>query len=223
MGEAYRMGPMHGKFDSMTQGERMELRVRRKIGQGPVPVRICVGRRNGKTELLRRAAELMEPETEDKSLRRLQELMEAAITEHVPGVEWASELTPTTLRKVMQEMRKVKVPPLDPDPVRERWLRMMLTQAGVIDHNAFVRVEPTDEEKHIAEALYAPRETQYMGDGIARTVIADEEHGECHRIVEQYTRMSAEAMEMGSLEMKVEVPVETARAWLEAQGVAGDS
>ena len=100
---------------------------------------------------------------------------------------------------------------------------MMLTQAGVIDHNAFVRVEPTDEEKHIAEALYATRETQYMGDGIARTVITDEEHGECHRIVEQYTRISAEAMEMGSLELKVEVPAETVRAWLEAQGLAGDS
>lgn len=120
MGEAYRMGLMHGQFDSMTQGERMELRVRRRIGQEPMPVRLCVGRRNGKTELLRRAAELMGPGTEDEPLRRLQELMEVAITERVQGVEWASELTPTTLRKVMQEMRKVKLPPLDPDPVRER-------------------------------------------------------------------------------------------------------
>lgn len=50
---------MNGQFDSMTQGERMELRVRRMIGRDPVPVRLCVGRRNGKTELLRRAAELM--------------------------------------------------------------------------------------------------------------------------------------------------------------------
>lgn len=221
MGEAYRMGMMHGQFDSMTQGERMELRVRRMIGQDPVPVRLCVGRRNGKTELLRRAAELMEPGTEDEALRRLQELMEAAITEHVQGVEWVSELTPTTLRKVMQ---KVKVPPpLDPDPVRDRWLRIMLIQAGLIDQNVFARVEPTDEERRIAEALYEPRETQCMGDGIARTVIADEEHGECHRIVEQYTRMSAEALEMGTLELNVEVPVETARAWLEALGVTGDS
>lgn len=199
----------------------MELRVRRMIGRDPVPVRLCAGRRNGKTELLRRAAELMEPGTEDEPLRRLQELMEAAITERVQGVEWVSELTPTTLRKVMQEMRKVKVPQLD--PVRDQWLRMMMMpQAGLIDQNVFARVEPTDEERHIAEALYAPRETQYMGDGIARTVIADEEHGECHRIVEQYTRMSEEAMEMGSLELKVEVPVETVRAWLEAQGVTGD-
>ena len=31
VGEAYRMGLMHGQFDSMTQGERMELRVRRTI------------------------------------------------------------------------------------------------------------------------------------------------------------------------------------------------
>ena len=144
MGEAYRMGLIHGQFDSMTQGERMELRVRRMIGQDPVPVRVCVGRRNGKTELLRRAAELMEPGTEDEALRRLQKLMEAAITERVQGVEWASELTPTTLRKVM---RKVKAPPpLDPDPVRDRWLRMMLTQAGVIDHNAFVVVTESPEE-----------------------------------------------------------------------------
>lgn len=221
MNEVFRMGLMHGQFDSMTQGERMELRVRRMIGRDPVPVRLCAGRRNGKTELLRRAAELMEPGTEDEPLRRLQELMEAAITERVQGVEWVSELTPTTLRKVMQEMRKVKVPQLD--PVRDQWLRMMMMpQAGLIDQNVFARVEPTDEERHIAEALYAPRETQYMGDGIARTVIADEEHGECHRIVEQYTRMSEEAMEMGSLELKVEVPVETVRAWLEAQGVTGD-
>lgn len=153
MGEAYRMGLMHGQFDSMTQGERMELRVRRRIGRDPVPVRLCVGRRNGKTELLRRAAELMEPGTEDEALRRLQELMEAAITENVQGVEWVSEFTPTTLRKVMQQMRKVKVPPLDPDPVWDRWRRMMLTQAGVIDHNAFVVVtEPLEEPMHKGKA-----------------------------------------------------------------------
>ena len=153
MGEAFQMDLMHGQFDSMTQGERMELRVRRMIGQDPVPVRICVDRRNGKTELLRRATELMESGTEEGSLRRLQELMEAAITERVQGVEWASELTPTTLRKVMLEMRKVKVPPLDPEPVRDRWLRMMLTQAGVIDHNAFVTVtEPTEEPVYKGDA-----------------------------------------------------------------------
>lgn len=119
---------------------RQEMRVRRKIGQGPVTVRLCVGRRNGKTELLRRTEELMEPGSEDEALQRLRELMEQAITERVQGVEWASELTPTTLRKTMQEMRKVKVPPLDPDPVRYRWLRMMLAPAGAINHNAVVTV-----------------------------------------------------------------------------------
>lgn len=31
MGEAYRMGLMHGQFDSMTQGERMELRTVRRL------------------------------------------------------------------------------------------------------------------------------------------------------------------------------------------------
>ena len=221
MGEAYRMGLMHGQFDSMTQGERMELRVRRIVDQIMEPEYRRI------EEMLIKGGsyhqvEVELPRTEADVTKRVLELMELAVTERAHEIDWGAELTPTTLRKVMQEMRKVKVPPLDPDPVRDRWLRIMLIPAGLIDQNVFARVEPTDEERHIAEALYAPRETQCMGDGIARTVIADEEHGECHRIVEQYTRISAEALEIGPLEIKVEVPVEVARAWLEAQGVTGD-
>ena len=75
----------------------------------------------------------------------------------------------------------------------------------------------------VLDTLYAPRKTVYMGNGIVKTVRTDEAHGECHRIVEQYTRMSEEALEIGPLELKVELPVETARAWLEELGVAGDS
>lgn len=153
MGEAFQMDLMHGQFDSMTQGERMELRVRRMIGQDPVPVRICVDRRNGKTEFLRRAAELMEPGAEDGSLRRLQELIEAAITERVQGVEWASELTPTTLRKVMLEMRKVKVPPMEDEPLKRLFLRMAMSDQQMIHHNAFVTVtEPTEEPVYKGKA-----------------------------------------------------------------------
>ena len=74
----------------------------------------------------------------------------------------------------------------------------------------------------VMDALYAHRKTVYMGNGICKTVAVNEGHGECHRIVEQYTRMSEEALGMEPLELKVEVPVETARAWMEAQGV-GDS
>ena len=134
------------EFLTESPSERLELRVRRLVGMGPVPVRLCVGRRSGKTRFLHMVAEMMEPGTEDEALRQLRELMEQAITERVQGVEWVSELTPTTLRKAMQEMRRVKVPPLDPDPVRDRWLRMMLTQAGVIDHDAFMTVTEVPEE-----------------------------------------------------------------------------
>lgn len=160
------------EFLTESPSERLEMRVRRMVGQGSMPVRLCVGRRNGKTELLCRTAELVEPGQEDEALRRLRELMEQAITERVQGVEWASELTPTTLRKVTRQMRKVKVPQLDQDPVLDRWKRMILTQAGMIDHNAFVTV------------------TEPLG-------LSDE--------------------------IKVELPAETMRKYLDALGVKGDS
>ena len=118
---------------------RQEMRVRRLVDQimetetrriqerleGPlVPVMICVGRRNGKTELMRKngvyfdqekreIVDLNEPPPEDEMLHRLRELMELAVTERVHEINWTQEFTPTTLRKVMQQMRKVKVPPME--------------------------------------------------------------------------------------------------------------
>lgn len=145
MDEAFLTGLLHGQFDSVTQGERMELRMRRLVDQIMEPEKRRI---EGliKSGASGREIEATIPITEAEVTKRVLELMELAVTERVHEINWTQGLTPTTLRKVMQQMRKVKVPPLDPDPVRDRWLRMMLTQAGVIDHNAFMTVTKVPEE-----------------------------------------------------------------------------
>ena len=69
----------------------------------------------------------------------------------------------------------------------------------------------------VLDALYMPRETVYMGNGICRTVTRNG-----GTILEQYTRISAEPLEL-SAEIKVELPAETMRKYLDALGVTGDS
>lgn len=174
MGEAYRMGLMHGQFDSMTQGERMELRVRRMIEW-----RIWWEKVLGRAFPMRKERNPLQwPDVPDAKWER-----------HCHG--WGCTKKVPAGRLVCPWCGQFE------DVSGLRWM-------------------------DIAAMLYAPREIRYMRHGIARTVIADEEHGECHRIVEQYTRMSEEAPELKT-EIVVEVPTETARAWLEAQGVTGDS
>lgn len=160
------------EFLTESPSERLEGRVRRMVGQGSMPVRLCMGRRSGETRFLHMTAELMEPGTEDEALRRLRELMEQAITERVQGVEWASELTPTTLRKVMQAMRPLRVMPLEQDPLKRLFLRMAMSDQQMLGHNAFVTV--------------------------------------------------TEPLELSD-EIKVELPAETMRKYLDALGVKGDS
>ena len=132
--------------------ERLEMRVRRLVDQimEPETRRIEGLIKSGASV---REIEAAIPITEAEVTKRVLELMELAVTERVHEINWTQEFTPTTLRKAMQQMRKVKVPPLDPDPVLDRWKRMMLTQAGMIDHNAFVTVaEPTEEPMYKSEA-----------------------------------------------------------------------
>ena len=179
MGEAYRMGLIHGQFDAMTQGERMELRMVRRLA------------------------------------RRIEEQLRLLV---LTGTTWPEQAEPVRLRW-----------PDVPDAKWERhchgWGCTKKVPAGRLVCPWCGQFEDVSGLRwmDIAAMLYAPREIRYMRHGIARTVIADEEHGECHRIVEQYIRISEEALEMEPLELKVELPAETVRAWLEAQGVTGDS
>lgn len=178
--------------------ERLEMRVRRLVDQimepetrriqerleGPlVPVMLCVGRRNGKTELMRKngvhfdqekreIVDLNEPPPEDEMLHRLRELLESAVTERVHEINWTQELTPTTLRKVTQAMRPLRVMPLEQDPLKRLFLRMAMSDQQMLGHDTFVTV--------------------------------------------------TEPLELSD-EIKVELPAETMRKYLDALGVKGDS
>lgn len=178
MGEAYRMGLMHGQFDSMTQGERMELRMVRRLA------------------------------------RRIEEQLRLLV---LTGTTWPEQAEPVRIRWP-------DVPKARKERYCSGWGCTKKVPAGRLVCPWCGRFEDVSGLgwMDIADMLYALRRTVYMGNGITRTVIADEEHGECHRIVEQYTRMSAEALELKA-ELVTEVPAETVRAWLEALGVAGDS
>lgn len=173
MNDAYRMGLMHGQFDSMTQGERMELRVRRMI-EWRIWFEATIGR--AWLPMLGKRHHLQWPEVPEAAKERFCDGW--GCTKKVPA-------------------GRLVCP----------WCGRMETAPGF----------------GWMDALYAPRKTESVGNGIAKTVYEAEGHGECHRIVEQYIRISEEALEMEPLELKVELPAETVRAWLEAQGVTGDS
>ena len=173
MNRYFRAGLMVGQIHSMTQGERMELRVRRMIEW-----------RSWWEKVLGRAF----PMREERNHLRWPD---------VPNAKWERYCDGWGCTKKVPAGRLVCP-----------WCGRFEDVSGL-------------GWMDIAAMLYAPRETRYTGDGIARTVITDEEHGECHRIVEQITRTSEEAPELKT-EIVVEVPAETARAWLEAQGVTGD-
>ena len=177
MGEAYRMGLIHGQFDSMTQGERMELRTVRRL------------------------------------VRRIEEQLRLLV---LTGTTWPEQAEPVRLRW-----------PDVPDAKWERhchgWGCTKKVPAGRLVCPWCGRFEDASGAgwEDVMDALYAPRNTVYMGNGICKTVAVNRGHGECHWIVEQFTRMSAEALELKA-ELVTEVPVETARAWLEELGVVGD-
>ena len=84
------------------------------------------------------------------------------------------------------------------------------------------RMEQADDFSWM-DVLAMPRETVDMGNGVCKTVFRPTGRDDHRLIMEQYNRSPVEALELGPLELKVEVPAETVRAWLEAQGVAGDS
>lgn len=167
MGEACRMGLMHGQFDSMTQGERMELRVRRMIEW-----------RSWWEEVLGRAF----PIPEKRHPIRWPDVPEAGKERYCHG--WGCTK---------------KVPAG----------RLVCPWCG--------RMERSDDFCWM-DVLAMPRETVDMGDGICKTVFRPTGR-DGGTVLEQYTRMSAEALGMESLELKVEAPAETARAWLEELGV----
>lgn len=164
MGEAYRMGLIHGQFDAMTQGERMELRTVRRLA------------------------------------RRIEERLRLLV---LTGTTWPEQVEPVRLRWP-------DVPDAKWERHCHRWGCTKKVPAGRLVCPWCGRME-TAPGFGWMDALYAPRETRYMGNGIAKTVYEAEGHGECHRIVEQYTRMSAEALELKA-ELVTEVPVETVRA-----------
>lgn len=126
------------RFLEAAPTERLEVQVRRLVEQILEPERRRI------EELLKGGASVRQieadmPLTQEDVSRQALKLMELAVTERVQEIDWPPEITPTTLRKV-------KLPPLDPHPLYDRWKWMMLTQAGVIDHNAFVTVTETPEE-----------------------------------------------------------------------------
>lgn len=171
MGEAYRMGLIHGQFDAMTQGERLELRVRRKIEW---------------------------------------------------RIWWAKVLGRAfPMREERNPLRWPDVPEAEKERYCSGWGCTKKVPAGRLVCPWCGQMERSDDFSWM-DALAMPRETVDMGNGICKTVFrpAGRDGG---TVLEQYTRISAEALEIGPLELNVEVPVETARAWLEALGVAGDS
>lgn len=178
MGEAYRMGLMHGRFDSMSWEERMELRTVRRLA------------------------------------RRIEEQLRLLV---LTGTTWPEQMEPVRLRW--------------PDVPNAKWERhchgwgcTKTVPAGRLVCPWCGRFEDAFGIgwEDVMDTLCAPRKTVYMGNGICKTVTVNQGHGECHRIVEQYARMPAEALELKA-ELVTEVPVETVRAWLEAQGVTDDS
>lgn len=177
MGEAFRMGLMHGQFDSMTQGERMELRMVRRLA------------------------------------RRIEEQLRLLV---LTGTTWPEQAEPVRLRW-----------PDVPDTKWERhchgWGCTKKVPAGRLVCPWCGRFENAFGVgwEDVMNALYAHRKTVYMGNGICKTVLRPMGR-DGGTVLEQYTRMSAEALEIGPLELEIEVPAETARAWLEAQGVTGD-
>ena len=174
MNRYFKAGLMLGQFHSMTQGERMELRMVRRLA------------------------------------RRIEERLRLLV---LTGTTWPGQAEPARLRW-----------PDVPDAKWERhchgWGCTKKAPAGRLVCPWCGRMERSDDFSWM-DVLAMPRETVDMGNGICKTVFrpAGRDGGV---MLEQYTRMSAEEWEMGSLELEVEVPVETVRAWLEAQG-AGDS
>lgn len=175
MGEAYRMGLMHGQFDSMTQGERMELR------------------------------------TVQRLVRRVEEQLRLLV---LTGTTWPEQAEPVRLRW-----------PDVPDAKWERhchgWGCTKKVPAGRLVCPWCGRME-TAPGFGWMDALYAPRETGYMGNGACKTVFRPTGRDDHRLIMEQYNRSPVEAIELKA-ELVTEVPVETVRALLEELGVAGDS
>jgi hypothetical protein len=171
MGEAYRMGLMHGQFDSTTKGERMELRVRRMIEW-----------RSWWEKVLGRA---WPPMRNERNPLRWPDVPEAGKERHCHG--WGCTK---------------KVPAG----------RLVCPWCG--------RMERPDDFSWM-DVLAMPRETVDMGNGICKTVFRPTGR-DGGTVLEQYTRMSAEALEL-KVELVTKVPVETVRALLEGLGVAGDS
>ena len=163
MGEAFQMDLMHGQFDSMTQGERMELRVRRMIGQDPVPVRICVGRRNGKTEFLRRYVGRFDQEereavdlTAEEDSRWLQRQLEQIVTEYLDQSTFQAP-TAVTAEDIARAAEALRRPPFDERHMRElsrsAQNRFLLAPPGAINHNAVISItDPAAEPMDKAEA-----------------------------------------------------------------------
>lgn len=163
MGEAFQMDLMHGQFDSMTQGERMELRVRRMIGQDPVPVRICVGRRNGKTEFLRRYVGRFDQEerevvdlTAEEDSHWMQKRIEQIFAEYLDQSTFQAP-TAITAEDIARAAEALRRPLFDERHMRElsrsAQNRFLLAPPGAINHNAVISItDPAAEPMYKAEA-----------------------------------------------------------------------
>ena len=132
------------RFLEAAPTERLEVQVRRLVEQIMEPEYRRI------EELLKSGASARQieadmPLTHEDVERRVLELMELAVTERVTEINW-TPLTPTTLRKVMQEMGRLKVKPMKDDPLKRQFLRMALGSPDLINHNAFVTVVETPEE-----------------------------------------------------------------------------
>jgi hypothetical protein len=156
------MDLMHEQFDSMTQGERMELRVRRMIGQDPVPVRICVGRRNGKTEFLRRYVgrfdqeerEVVDLAAEEDS-HWMQKRIEQIATEYLDQATFQAP-TAITAEDIARAVEALRRPLFDKRHMRElsrsAQNRFLLAPPGTINHNAVFAADPAAESMYKDEA-----------------------------------------------------------------------
>lgn len=127
------------RFLDAAPTDRLEARIRRLVDQIMEPEyrRIVDLVKSGVST---QQIEAQTPLTHEDMSRRVLELMELAVTERAEEISWPQEITPTTLRMVMREMQRAKVPPMEDDPLKRQSLRMVLWPSGLIDHNAFVTV-----------------------------------------------------------------------------------
>lgn len=161
MNRYFEAGLMLGRFHSMTQGERMELRVRRMMTQ-----------RNWRKKVV--------------------------------GTERPERIEPVRPRW-----------PDVPEAAKERycdsWFCTKKVPAGWLVCPWCGRME-TAPDFNWLDALYMPRETVYMGNGVCKTVFRTTGRDGHGMITEQYSRSPVADLELKA-EFVTEVPTETARGF----------